>query len=67
MCLSFHQDYGNILAVGLRDGNVAVYNVSLLKNEPEYSTNLTRTKLIASVMQVHHMGFYKINFINTIH
>ncbi|XP_026821468.1 dynein intermediate chain 1, axonemal-like [Rhopalosiphum maidis] len=52
MCLSFHQDYGNILAVGLRDGNVAVYNVSLLKNEPEYSTNLTRTKLMASVMQV---------------
>ncbi|XP_027845899.2 LOW QUALITY PROTEIN: dynein intermediate chain 2, ciliary-like [Aphis gossypii] len=52
MCLSFHPDFGNILAVGLRDGNLGVYNVSLLKNEPEYSTSLSGTKLMSSVTQV---------------
>ncbi|XP_060855178.1 dynein intermediate chain 2, ciliary-like [Metopolophium dirhodum] len=52
MCLSFHHDFGYLLAVGLRDGNLAVYNVSLLKNEPQYSTHSAGTKLMASVMQV---------------
>lgn len=52
ICLSFHHDFGYILAVGLRDGNLAVYNVSLLKNEPEYSTYSAGTKHMASVMQV---------------
>ncbi|XP_001950034.2 dynein intermediate chain 2, ciliary-like [Acyrthosiphon pisum] len=52
MCLSFHHDFGYLLAVGLRDGNLAVYNVSLLKNEPQYSTHSAGTKIMASVMQV---------------
>jgi len=62
MCLSFHHDFGYLLAVGLRDGNLAVYNVSLLKNEPQYSTNSAGTKLMASVMQVYKTGFYKLSF-----
>jgi len=57
MCLSFHPDFGNILAVGLRDGNLGVYNVSLLKNQPEYSTSLSGTKLMSSVTQVIHECF----------
>jgi len=28
MCLSYHHDLGYLLAVGLRDGILAVYNVS---------------------------------------
>jgi len=52
MCLGFHHEFSYILAVGLRDGNLAVYNVSLLGNDPQYSTHSTGTKHMASVMQV---------------
>lgn len=51
-CLSFHQDHGNVLAVGLRDGTLAVYNVSLPTTKPQYKTDSILTKHKACVGQV---------------
>jgi len=52
LCLSFNRDHGYVLAVGLRDGSLAVYNVSLMTHEPQYTTDAVKTKHTACVRQV---------------
>jgi len=53
MCASFHPDYSHVLAVGLRDGTLAVYNVSLSTREPQFTTHSYKTRHMASVRQVY--------------
>lgn len=52
ICLSFHQKLGYNLAVGFRDGGLAVYNINLLTHEPQYKTDLAQTRHMACVRQV---------------
>lgn len=52
ICLSFHHNHGHIYAVGLRDGSLAVYNMSLLIDEPQYKTDFSNEKHISCVRQV---------------
>lgn len=51
-CLCFHPDHGHVYVVGMRDGSLAVYNMSLLIDEPQYKTDVNDPKHISSVKQV---------------
>ncbi|VVC43937.1 Six-bladed beta-propeller, TolB-like,WD40-repeat-containing domain,WD40 repeat [Cinara cedri] len=69
ICVSFHIEHTNILAVGLRDGSVAVYNVKLQTTEPQYKSTSDETKHMACVRQViwcadlvsGEMNFYSVS------
>lgn len=52
MCLSFNRDHGNVVAVGLRDGGVEVYNVGLPNSKPQYTVDAIKTKHTGCVRQV---------------
>lgn len=52
ICLDINRKLGYMLAVGLRDGHVAVYNASLPTSNEQYITDSIYTKHGASVRQV---------------
>lgn len=54
MCTCFHPNYGYLLAVGLRDGSLGVYNISLQTNQPQYKVDQIEDKHTAPVRQVLH-------------
>lgn len=51
MCLSFHRYHGYALVVGLRDGTLMVFNVSLPTAEPQYASDPVNDKHRACVRQ----------------
>lgn len=60
-CLSFHRNHSHVYVIGLRDGSLAVYNMSLLIDEPQYITDLS-AKHIGCVRQVQMFLFIIINY-----
>ncbi|NXI06819.1 DNAI1 protein, partial [Irena cyanogastra] len=52
MCLDFHSDHPYLLAVGLYDGNVAVYNLKKASSQPSYKSSPKSGKHTEPVWQV---------------
>ncbi|EFJ48219.1 hypothetical protein VOLCADRAFT_81277 [Volvox carteri f. nagariensis] len=52
MCVHFHPEYANLLAVGCYDGTVLVYDVRLRKDEPIYQASVRTGKHNDPVWQV---------------
>jgi WD40 repeat protein len=52
MCVHFHPEYANLLAVGCYDGTVLVYDVRLKKDEPIYQASVRTGKHNDPVWQV---------------
>lgn len=61
-CLSFHRNHSHVYAIGLRDGSLAVYNMSVLTDEPQYITDFN-AKHKGCVRQVQIL-FFLIIIIN---
>ncbi|GLH08912.1 Dynein intermediate chain 2, ciliary [Gryllus bimaculatus] len=52
MCVDIHPAHPHLFVVGRWDGNVAVYNVRLHSNQPQYRSNSVRHKHESIVWQV---------------
>ncbi|NWY46282.1 DNAI1 protein, partial [Sylvia atricapilla] len=52
MCLDFHSDHPNLLAVGFYDGNVAIYNLKKASSQPSYKSTAKSGKHTEPVWQV---------------
>ena len=52
MCVDIHPNHPHMLAVGLSDGNVAVYNLQKLCNKPAYMSTAGNGKHHDIVWQV---------------
>lgn len=52
MCLDFHSDHPNLLAVGFYDGNVAIYNLKKASSQPSYKSSAKSGKHTEPVWQV---------------
>ncbi|NXU47338.1 DNAI1 protein, partial [Turnix velox] len=52
MCLDFHNDHPNLMAVGFYDGTVAVYNLKKATSQPSYKSGAKTGKHTEPVWQV---------------
>lgn len=52
MCLDFHPEFPNLLAVGLYDGSVLVYDIATNRRKPVYQSNVRVGKHTDPVWQV---------------
>ncbi|PNW75678.1 hypothetical protein CHLRE_12g536550v5 [Chlamydomonas reinhardtii] len=53
MCVHFHPEFANLLAVGCYDGSVLVYDVRLKKDEPIYQASVRTGKHNDPVWQIY--------------